>query len=57
MKKYYKVFISTISIIFILSVLYYIIFPSKGEYNSDSADTILWAKASIDAGGLFNENF
>lgn len=38
-------------------VIYYIIFPSKGEFQSDCTDTLYWAQASYDAGKLFNPDF
>ncbi|MGN1403272.1 MAG: hypothetical protein ACI4XB_02995 [Ruminococcus sp.] len=38
-------------------VVYYILFPSKGEFHSDCTDTIYWAKASYDSGTIFNSDF
>lgn len=38
-------------------VSYYIWGPSPGEYFADTADTILWAQASLDAKSLLNPNF
>ena len=36
---------------------YYILFPSRGYFHSDSTDTIMWAEASYEAKALFNANF
>lgn len=38
-------------------VSYYILFPSRGYFHSDSADTIMWAGASYESGTIFNPNF
>lgn len=38
-------------------VLYFILFPGWGYFHSDCADTILWAQAAYDAGGLLNPDF
>lgn len=38
-------------------VVYYILFPSKGEFHADCTDTIYWAKASYDSGSIFNPDF
>lgn len=40
-----------------LSIAYLIAFPMRGFYNSDYADTLTWAKASVDAKALFSEDF
>ena len=36
---------------------YFILFPAWGYFHSDCTDTILWAQAGYDAGGLFNADF
>ena len=36
---------------------YYILFPSRGYFHSDSTDTIMWAQASYESGNLFNPDF
>ena len=41
----------------VLLVGYYILFPSRGYFHSDTTDTIMWAEASYDAGKLFNPDF
>ncbi len=41
----------------IVTVIYYIIYPSAEFFHSDCTDTILWAQASYDAGALFNPDF
>ena len=41
----------------VLLVGYYILFPSRGYFHSDTTDTIMWAEASCDAGKLFNQDF
>ncbi len=41
----------------VLLVGYYILFPSRGYFHSDTTDTIMWAEASYDAGKLFNQDF
>lgn len=38
-------------------VLYYVVEIAKGYYHSDCTDTIMWAQAACDAGGLVNEDF
>ncbi|MBR2731147.1 MAG: hypothetical protein IKD72_04075 [Clostridia bacterium] len=39
------------------AVFYYIVYPSQAYFHSDCTDTILWAKASVDAKALFNPDF
>ncbi len=39
------------------TVIYYIAFPSTAYMHADCTDTLLWAKASIDSGKLFNPDF
>ena len=39
------------------SVIYYILFPSKGYFHADCADTIYWANASVEAGRTFDPSF
>jgi hypothetical protein len=41
----------------VLGIAYYIIFPARGLFNSDSSDTILWAQASYNAKALLNSHF
>lgn len=41
----------------VLTVVYYIIWPSGAFFHSDCSDTILWAQASYDSGSLFNPDF
>lgn len=38
-------------------IVYFILGPSRGYFHSDSADTLMWAKASYDAGALLNPDF
>lgn len=40
-----------------VAVVYYILFPSKGEFHADCTDTIYWAQASYDSGSIFNPDF
>ncbi|MDR1630458.1 MAG: hypothetical protein LBS36_09645 [Oscillospiraceae bacterium] len=53
--------LKVVSIFVMVAVLgitaYYILFPQRGFFHSDCADTILWAEASYDAGAVFNEDF
>ena len=58
LKKYLVFAISALFAAFSLgTVIYYIIYPSAAFFHSDCADTILWAQASHDCGGLFNPDF
>ncbi|MBQ6266392.1 MAG: hypothetical protein IJK64_01315 [Clostridia bacterium] len=41
----------------LIAVFYYIIYPSQAYFHSDCTDTLLWAKASVDAKALFNPDF
>lgn len=41
----------------ILTVLYYMFGPSEGYLQSDCADTLTWAMASVDSGKFFSETF
>ncbi len=41
----------------ILIVAYYVWFPSRGYFHSDTTDTLMWAQATYDAGELFNKDF
>lgn len=56
-----KVFLTAASVILallaIIAVGYYILFPSKGYYTADCADTILWANASYESGKILTEEF
>ena len=36
---------------------YFILFPAWGYFHSDCTDTIFWAQAGYEAGGLFNTDF
>ena len=36
---------------------YYILFPSRGYFHSDTTDTIMWAEASYESGSVFNPDF
>lgn len=38
-------------------IAYYIIFPARGLFHSDCADTLLWAQASYDAKAILNPDF
>lgn len=38
-------------------VIYLIAVPMRGVFNSDYADTVTWAKASVDAKALFSKDF
>ena len=40
-----------------MSVAYYLITRAPAYFNSDTADTILWAQQSYEAKALFNRNF
>ncbi len=41
----------------VILVGYYVLFPSRGYFHSDTTDTIMWAQASYDSGSLFNPDF
>ncbi len=41
----------------ILAVFYFILVPERNFFNSDYADTLAWAKASVDARALFSHDF
>ena len=41
----------------VLLIGYFILFPSRTEFHSDSTDTLMWAVASRDSGKLFNTDF
>ncbi len=41
----------------VLLVGYYTLFPSRGYFHSDTADSIMWAVASNESGSLFNQDF
>ncbi len=36
---------------------YYVLFPSKNFFHSDTTDTLMWAVASYESGSLFNPDF
>ena len=44
-------------VVAVLLTAYYMLFPARGYYHSDCADTIFWAQASVDAGALYNPDF
>ncbi len=41
----------------VVTIGYYILFPARGYFHADCADTILWAQAAYDGGGLLNPDF
>lgn len=41
----------------ILLIAYYILFPSRAYFHSDTTDTLMWAVASNEGGALFNPEF
>ncbi len=41
----------------VITIGYYILFPARGFFHSDCADTLLWAQAAFDSGGLLNPDF
>lgn len=41
----------------LLLIGYYVLFPSRGYFHSDTTDTIMWAEASYESGSLFNPDF
>lgn len=44
--------------LFLTSMAFYYIWgPATAEFHADCADTLYWAKASLDSGSLFNEQF
>ena len=45
----------TVFVVGVLSVVYYIAFGEKVEFDSDFTDTILWAEAMITGNGLFDK--
>lgn len=50
-------FILSIAVYAFFLTLYYVVVISKGYFNSDIADTILWANASIESGNLISKTF
>lgn len=36
---------------------YYILFPARGNFHSDTTDTILWAQATLESGSIFSKDF
>ncbi len=57
-KKILSIVLTVLVIFVTFSVLvYYICFPSRGYFHSDSTDTIMWAEAMFDAKGLYNLDF
>lgn len=57
LKKIVAAFGILLGIITFVTVLYYVVEVAKGYYHSDCTDTIMWAQAACDAGGLVNEDF
>ncbi|MBQ6867765.1 MAG: NAD(P)/FAD-dependent oxidoreductase, partial [Clostridia bacterium] len=57
--KYYWSRVGAVFLILmaIISVGYFIIFPSRGTYTSDCFDSLLWANASFESGEVFSENY
>lgn len=41
----------------VVLVGYYVLFPSRNVYHSDTTDTLMWAIASNESGTLFNPDF
>ncbi len=41
----------------IVLIGYYILFPSRNVFHSDTTDTLMWAAASYEGGSLFNPDF
>lgn len=41
----------------VILVGYYILFPAKGVYHSDTTDTLMWAQAALKSGSMFNKDF
>ena len=56
-KKASRLIGAGLTLLAILGVCYLIAFPMRGVYNSDYADTLSWAKASVDAKTLFSKEF
>ena len=53
-----KLFSSLFLLVMTLATVgYYIFFPSRGFFHSDSTDTLMWAEASYESGKLFNPDF
>ena len=46
-----------IMLVGISTVLYFIWGPARGEFHSDSTDTIYWAEAAMQGNGLLNPDF
>ncbi|MBR1528050.1 MAG: hypothetical protein IJ642_01960 [Oscillospiraceae bacterium] len=47
----------TLLLLPLIAVGYYVLFPSRGYFHSDTTDTIMWAEASYQSGTLFNPDF
>ncbi len=56
-KKASRLIGAGLCLIALLGVCYLIAFPMRGVYNSDYADTLSWAVASVDGGALFSSDF
>lgn len=44
-------------IITFILIGYYILFPAKGMYHSDTTDTIMWAQVALESGSMFDKDF
>lgn len=56
-KKASRLIGAGLCLITLLAVAYFIAVPARNFYNSDYADTLTWAKASVDANALFSKDF
>lgn len=56
-----KMLTAALTVIVILTTFlvlaYYICFPSRGYFHSDTTDTIMWAQAMFDGGWIYNLDF
>ncbi len=41
----------------IVLIGYYVLFPSRGSFHSDTTDTLMWGLASAESNSLFNKDF
>lgn len=57
-RKGIKIWMPILIMIHVFGVIaYYVWFPSRGYFHSDSTDTIMWAQASYESGKLFDPEF
>ncbi len=57
-RKGIKIWMPILVMIHVFGVIaYYVWFPSRGYFHSDSTDTIMWAQASFESGKLFDPEF